>query len=891
MGSSGSFEALVALANAVSDPVYVCSPAGEMLWVNSAFERESGLNAEGLRQRPAENPFIHPDDLPGVSALLEAFLASAETVSPPIDNRFYDAWGRLRRLRSLAHKVEWQGQAALMLVSQLEVERQVPEDAADFKALVETADDGILKLSAEGRIVYANPRMQELTGQGATALAKLTLPEVFAPPQREAIARAIEAAAAGVPTSVSGQLSAGKHIDVRLSPLETGDRATAVLATARDRETERELELSQRRLALATTATSDAIWEWNLETNQTFYSARWYEMLGYHNRAFPMSFDAWKNLCHPEDLQATVETINASLTRPGSGGYETEFRMRAADGSYRWILARGAVVERDDTGKPRVLSGTNTDITERKRAAETLADNERRLRFLTNNVPTVMLFQVVVDPDERRRFTYVSAGIELLHGLSAEEVLADSSLLYAQVHPDDMWVMRATEQASRRELSKLEVEVRFRVADTIRWALLRSSPRRLPDGSTVYDGVEIDVTAAHQEEAERRRLEEGLRQAQKMESVGRLAGGVAHDFNNMLTAIKGNIAMAEMALAPGSDLRDHLAEAQRAADSAGNLTRQLLAFSRKQVLMPQVLSLNDVAKRMHKMLGRVLGEDVQLVLALGEPIEPVRIDPGQVEQILVNLAVNARDAMPEGGRLTLATQNLQVDSALADRLQIAPGPHVLLSVGDTGTGMTKEVKSRLFEPFFTTKGVGKGTGLGLSMVYGAIKQAGGGIDVYSEPGEGSIFKLYLPGVVGSVQSQPAPPTTPLPQGGETVLVVEDEEAVRTLACNVLEKLGYRVRPFANANEVLDNVGVLDEPADLLLTDLVMPGMSGRELAERLLAIRPELRVLYTSGYTEDMAVHRGIAERGIAFLPKPYSMQTLAQRVREVLDEPPTKAV
>ena len=438
-------DGLTALLGALSDPVCICQPTGELLWANGVF-------TELTQARPGQLVFSEP-------------------ATPSVAHLFAGAPGGAEGVRCVVQSVAWQGAPALLFLAK-PLRAPAADEAAEFKTLVETADDGIVKLSVAGVVTYANPRMQELTGLGVRALLELRFPDAFLPARREGVARAIEGAAAGVPTSVSGQLLSGKRVEVRLSPLETAGVVTSVLAIARDRETEWELELSQRRLALAMAATSDAIWEWNLETNQGFYSQRWYEMLGYGNRSFAMSLDTWKNLCHPEDLQPAQDAIAAAIAAPDNARYEVELRVRAADGGYRWILQRGAVVERDEAGKARILSGTNTDVTERKRAAAVLADNERRLRFVTDNVPTVMLYQVVIDAEEHRRFTYVSAGVERLHGLTADQALADASALYGQVHEDDWWLLRAAEQASRRELSDFEVEVRFRVAGSVRWALL-----------------------------------------------------------------------------------------------------------------------------------------------------------------------------------------------------------------------------------------------------------------------------------------------------------------------------------------------------------------------------------------------------------------------------------
>jgi len=386
--------------------------------------------------------------------------------------------------------------------------------------------------------------------------------------------------------------------------------------------------------------------------------------------------------------------------------------------------------------------------------------------------------------------------------------------------------------------------------------------------------------------SERKLLEAQLRQAQKMEAVGRLAGGIAHDFNNLLTAIIGYTDLALADLREGDPMRQDMEEILRAAHRAAGLTRQLLAFSRQQVLAPRVLDLNEVVQTVDKMLGRLVGEDIELQSVLAPGLGHIKADPGQLEQVIVNLAVNARDAMPTGGKLTIETADVEMAETRGRDLTTVPaGRYVMLAITDSGTGMDEDTKARIFEPFFTTKEQGKGTGLGLATVYGIVKQSGGFIWVYSEPGHGTTFKIYLPRVEGAADAL-APPvgTAAVPRGTETVLIVEDEEAVRALAKTALARKGYRVLEAANGGEALLLCESERAPIHLLVTDVVMPGLGGADLAQRLAPLRSEMKVLFISGYTDRAAARHGTMQPGAAYLEKPFSLDALARKVREVLD-------
>ncbi len=397
-----------------------------------------------------------------------------------------------------------------------------------------------------------------------------------------------------------------------------------------------------------------------------------------------------------------------------------------------------------------------------------------------------------------------------------------------------------------------------------------------------YETFVRDVT-------EQRLLQQQLVQAQKMEAVGRLAGGIAHDFNNLLTVISSYSDLLLEDLARDDPRRDDVEQVRKAAEGAAALTRQLLAFSRQQVLQPRVVSLNVVVGDLRKMLQRVIGEDVDFATILAPDLRAVKADVGQIEQVLMNLAVNARDAMPTGGKLTVETTNVELDTDYTRTHHAAAAGHfVMLAVTDTGTGMDEATQAKIFEPFFTTKGPGKGTGLGLATVYGIVKQSGGFVWVYSEVGHGTSFKIYLPQVAEAADAHRAQaPASAMSRGTETVLVVEDAPAVRAVTRQVLERQGYTVIEAAGGDAALQLAAAHAGPIHLLLTDVVMPGLSGRQVAERLAIRRPEMRVLYASGYTDDSIVRHGILEEGIAYLQKPFTPESLARKVRTVLDAPP----
>ena len=467
---------------------------------------------------------------------------------------------------------------------------------------------------------------------------------------------------------------------------------------------------------------------------------------------------------------------------------------------------------------------------------------------------------------------------------------------------DEIMRMRICDVVSRGDLDRIHARLKKKIADhspTIyEVEAIRKDGSRVPievSSRLLYEnGVPVAVQGSARDITERKRAEAELRtsqlqlqQSQKLEAIGQLAGGVAHDFNNMLTAIIGYTDLSLRRVGLENPIRRNLEETKKAAERAASLVRQLLAFSRKQILEPKVLDLNDVVKDLHKMLKRLIGENITLDTRLDEDLGSVKADPCQVEQIIMNLVVNARDAMPRGGRVTIETTNTTLDdNADLKHVSVKPGEYVMLTVSDTGSGMDQATLGRIFEPFFTTKDLGKGTGLGLSTVYGIVKQSGGNIWVYSEPGMGTVLKVYLP----RIDNADAPTIDKLayevtaPRGTETILLVEDEDVVRGLTRKILMQAGYNVLDAAGGEEAIRLCRTHAGAIDLLLTDVVMPGISGKEIADRLLELRPETRILFMSGYTDEAIVQHGVLDEGVEFIQKPFTWVGLARKVRDVLN-------
>jgi len=532
---------------------------------------------------------------------------------------------------------------------------------------------------------------------------------------------------------------------------------------------------------------------------------------------------------------------------------------------------------RDPNGEIVGLLGICRDITDRKRAEEEFRQSQQKLRIHFEHTPLA-----VIEWDTQLRITEWSPSAEQIFGYSRAEVIGrDGSFLVPtsqREHVEKMGQEILQQSGGTRSANEnLTKEGRTISCEWYNTPLVDESGRLLGVASLVQD-----VT-------ERVGLEEKLRQSQKMEAIGRLAGGVAHDFNNLLTVIMGYSQILTDGLPEASPLADATTQIRTSANRAAGITRQLLAFSRKQVLLPRVIDLNNIMLNLDTMLRRLIGEDIEVLTVPGRNLGAVKADPGQIEQIIMNLALNARDAMPHGGKLTLETENTELDEAYArDHQPVQPGHYVMLAVSDTGTGMSPATQTHIFEPFFTTKEVGKGTGLGLSTVYGIVKQSGGYIWVYSEPDRGTTFKIYLPRV-----DQPSEGVEPekrlggVQRGTETVLLVEDDAQLRQLTSAVLGHCGYRVLPAAGTDEGLALCRENHRDIQLLITDVVMPGMNGRQLAEQVKQISPRIRVLYISGYTSNAIVHYGVLDAGLWFLPKPFSLSALVAKVREVLDASP----
>jgi len=630
------------------------------------------------------------------------------------------------------------------------------------------------------------------------------------------------------------------------------------------------LQESQRQLFTLMANLPGMVYRQRNDQNCTieFASEGCVELTGYHPQDLVNNNVSYRELIHPDDRERVCREVHKAVE--AGQPFQLQYRITPARGEIKRVWEQGRGVASAD-GKVEILEGFISDVTEKKLAADRLRLQSLALESAANAI-------VITDHDGV--IEWVNPAFTKLTGYPFAEAYGQrSSMLKSDRHDkafyEELWRTILAGEVWHGEL------INRRKDGTVYTERTTIAPVTNDHGELAhFIAIKEDIT-------EQKVLQEQFLQAQKVEAVGRLAGGVAHDFNNILTTITGYTELMLRKLAAADPLYHLADQVHKAAERAGGLTRQLLAFSRKQALQPRVLNLSNVVSDIEKMLRRLIGEDIELHTIRGAAVGNVKADPAQIEQVIMNLAVNARDAMPKGGKLTIEVARATLSEEHA-RLHggVPPGEYVMLVVTDTGTGMTEEVKAHIFEPFFTTKPQGKGTGLGLATCYGIVKQSGGLIHVQSELGHGTIFKIYLPRVDAEVD-QPAtgPRLQKLPTGHETILVAEDELEVRNLTTDILRNLGYHVIEASNGEE---GIRLAQENAndkiDLLFTDIVMPQMDGKQLADWFGTVRPDTRVLFTSGYTADAIIHRGILEERIAFLEKPFSPAVLAQRVREVLD-------
>jgi PAS domain S-box-containing protein len=656
-------------------------------------------------------------------------------------------------------------------------------------------------------------------------------------------------------------------------------QATFVDITERN-QAEETLRESEERYRTILENIEDGYYETDLPGNLTFFNDSLCRLLGYSkDEMMGMGNNQYTD---EENRKKLFQAFN-QVYRTGKPAKGFDWQVFTKDG--RKLFGEVSVsLIKDSKGQPTGFRGIARDITERKQAEEALRTEKQRFETLLENAP----FGVIMI-DKQGIFKYLNSKFIELFGYDLRET-PNGREWFRKAYPDpeyrhhviETWIHDSNISEPGENVPRIfTATCKDGTKKTIRFITVQL-------GTGEYLMSCEDITLIQRAEEEKAALAEQLRQSQKMEAIGRLAGGIAHDFNNLLTVIRGYSQLSLMDLQENEKLRGNLEEIQKATQRASDLTHHLLAFGRRQIMEMKILDLNTLLKDLDKMLHRVIGEDIGLTYLLSDDIGKVRVDPGQMEQVILNLAVNAKDAMPSGGKLTIETSNAELDEAYAHaHIGSKPGRYVMMSVSDTGLGMSPEVKERAFEPFFTTKEKGKGTGLGLSTCYGIVKQSGGNIWAYSEPGRGTTFKIYLPRMDGSLkEAKEEDKVAEILKGTETILAVEDEIEVRKLVAEILKGQGYTVIEASNGEEAVkvarENVG---KKIHLLLTDVVMPGMSGRELAAMLGLRHPSMKVLYMSGYTDNAIVHHGVLEEGVNYIQKPFTLDALARKVREVLDQ------
>ncbi|MFN8654000.1 MAG: PAS domain S-box protein [Gemmatimonadales bacterium] len=875
---------LHAIDRASPVPIVAISPSGTVFHWNRAAESLFGWRAEEVLGHRL--PIIPPDLEPEYEQLSERVLAGMP-FTETTRRRTRD--GRQLQVRvstSPLHDEQGTriGFVALYvdLTEQKALEEALRASEERFSLAFEASPSGTLLIrTADRRVLEVNRAFEEMIGLSRSTLIGRTTGEMFHIIDEETqvrlwgvLAREGRVAQADCPFMRADGQHRQATLWAELIQMDGDELVSVVFLDVTDRrQAEQALRESRERLRLFIEHAPASLAMLDRDMRYLNVSRRWLAdyNLGHidltgrsHYEVFPEVPDRWREI-HQRALAGEIIREDAD-----------EFVR--ADGTVQ-VLRWEVRPWRNPDGRVGGILIFSEDITASLKAQADLGESEARFRQLAESIHEVFW----LTDTAKNQVIYISPGYQQIWGRPPETLYQDPKDWLEAIHPEDReQVLHAA--TTKQALGTYDEEYRVvRPDGTVRWVRDRAFPVRDVTGHiTRIAGVAEDITA-------RRQLESQVRQTQKMESVGLLAGGVAHDFNNWLTVISGSTELLVMET-PEQDSEHHqlLQEIQHAAERATALTRQLLAFSRREVVEPRILDLNSVILDTEKMLRRLLGEDIQLETSLASALGMVRVDPGQWTQVLMNLAVNARDAMPTGGRLLMETRSaVLTEGARAEALGLKPGEYVVLTIADSGCGMSPEVRARIFEPFFTTKGIGKGTGLGLAVVHGIVTQSAGSIVVTSEPGRGTSFTIHVPVTGGTSRSAGVTTAAGMLRGSETVLLVEDEESIRRVAVQGLRAHGYHVLHAGDGHEALHVLEQLGAKLDVLVTDVVMPRMSGRELAEAVLRTHPEARVLYTSGYTDDAVVRHGIMQSEVAFLSKPYTPSVLLRKLREVLDGAP----
>jgi len=860
---------------------------------------------------------VHPDDKEGLSAAIAEVIARGGA---------YAHHYRVQRRDGTWHWIEANGRVDKDTESGAVTFPGVLIDINERHSLMEERDRAMRLLEAfieaVPGVVYAKDRQGRMmvANRGAAQLVGRPIADIIGKTDLETLGNSAEAAGVmerdaaimtgGEVTQIEEQVSyPGGRVAIWLSTkapfCDESGQVVGLIGSSVDitdrRATEAELRETEERYRLAARATNDAVWDWRIADGHVVWNEALERRYGHAHTATTAQW--WLDHIHPDDRDRVDQEIHAAIDGEGTA-WTSEYRFKCGDGAYADVLDRGFLLRAED-GTPLRMIGAMQDLTERRAREAAIRQSEERAR-LAAEAAAVGTWDLDLRSGELRW----DARTKALFGLSAKAAITYEGSFLRGLHPDDRAAIEAAVAAAIARDGTRQYHIEYRtigIEDGVeRWVAARGRSIFTDEGEPIhFIGTVVDITELKRTEARLRELnetlearvaaevaertaaEEALRQARKMEAVGQLTGGIAHDFNNMLAVVIGSLDLLSRRVDTGDPkVRRYIDAAAEGAQRAATLTQRLLAFSRQQPLNPEVVDANKLVPGMSELLRHSLGADIRLETVLAAGLWRTHADRNQLENAILNLAVNARDAMPEGGGLTIETQNLDfAKRESAAESGIPAGQYVLITVSDTGLGMSEDVAAKAFDPFFTTKQVGKGTGLGLSQVYGFVRQSGGHVKLRSAPGKGTAIQLYLPRFMGNDGDAAAQPSQGFRLGGrqEVILVVDDEVAVRQISVEALTSLGYRV---VEADGALAALRLLDAHPEiaLLFTDIVMPDINGRKLAEEALRRRPDLKVLYTSGYTRDAVVHNGVVDSGVELIAKPFTVDQLATRLRAILD-------